>query len=108
MEGYNPFDSSFRIGIYKTFRNYGGPEEGGWWYNSGTLEYQSKKKFDSEEEARDYADALRNKIDQQWNDPRGVYADIGSLLGEYRWQVMCGGGEYPLRDYFPDMKPYYC
>ena len=108
MEEYNPFDQSYRVGVYKTFRNFGGHEEGGWWYDSGTLEYQSKKKFGNQVEANEYANALRSKINSQWNDPRGVSADIGSVLGEYRWEVKYGGGEYPLKDYFPHTKPYYC
>lgn len=42
--------------VYKLYRNYGGPEEGGWWYDSGVLiaaipaERTLRLEFDKEED----------------------------------------------------------
>lgn len=51
------------VSIYETSSNYGGPEEGGWWYTSYHL--QSSKKFYDREEAEKFADALRNGVESQ-------------------------------------------
>lgn len=48
------------VSLYETSRNYGGPEEGGWWYTSYTLDHSEE--FNNLEEARAYADKLRDEI----------------------------------------------
>lgn len=51
------------VSLYETSRNYGGPEEGGWWYTEYNL--QSSKKFYDREEAEKFADALNNGIESK-------------------------------------------
>ena len=98
----------YSLGVYKTYRNYGGPQEGGWWFDSGRLEYRSKKTFFRLHEALDYYDSLQAKIDSMWNDPRGVRADLNSALGEYSFRVHVGDEEEdPLVDFFPSERPRY-
>lgn len=36
--GLTPPNLNYWVNIYELDRNYGGPEEGGWWFNSGKLE----------------------------------------------------------------------
>lgn len=33
-------DSHWHVNVYERWRNYGGPEEGGWWFDSGTYQPQ--------------------------------------------------------------------
>ena len=49
------------VSIYSVTRNYGGPEEGGWWYTQHVLE--STKKFYDSDEAEEFAENLRDAID---------------------------------------------
>ena len=51
------------VGIYSTGENYGGPEEGGWWYTAGDLEHHDKvRSFYSLKQAQEYAVELRKWI----------------------------------------------
>lgn len=54
-------DKPIYVSLYETSRNYGGPEEGGWWYTDYSL--QSSKIFYDREEAEKFADALRNGVE---------------------------------------------
>lgn len=47
------------VGVYTADRAYGGPEEGGWWYNCGGLvEHAKIKFFDRYQDAYDYTQEL--------------------------------------------------
>ena len=49
------------VTVYEISRNYGGPEEGGWWYDQKIP--QSSKKFFDIEEAEAFADKLNGELD---------------------------------------------
>lgn len=51
------------VSVYEHSRAYGGPEEGGWWYDLYTLD--STKQFYDREEAEKFAEALRNGIENK-------------------------------------------
>ena len=51
------------VSMYEVSRNYGGPEEGGWWYDA--YELKSSKKFYDQEEAEKFEDALIHGIEAQ-------------------------------------------
>ena len=97
-------EGNFKIAVYKVYRNYGGPEEGGWWYNSGDLVTQSRRRFSDEMEAIKYANKLRHRVDRLWNMPRGSESDIYSVSGRYQFQVMVARRH---EDFFPQERPYY-
>jgi len=48
------------VSLYEVSRAYGGPEEGGWWYDVWDLE--NSKKFFDREEAERFAQALNEDI----------------------------------------------
>lgn len=50
------------VSIYRTSRHFGGPEEGGWWYDRTTLE--GSKYFPSEEEAAAFLDQAKQRIEE--------------------------------------------
>ena len=45
------------IGLYETHRAYGGPEEGGWYYDAGTLCHATLRNFTPEHWGKDHKDA---------------------------------------------------
>lgn len=51
-------DEEWIVAVYEVSRNYGGPEEGGWWYDSGTLILTDH--CESEDQAKEVREALRN------------------------------------------------
>jgi len=57
---YTEVQKPVYVSVYETSRNYGGPEEGGWWYTSYSLE--NSKEFINQTEAEEYAEGLRNRI----------------------------------------------
>ncbi len=50
------------VSLYEVDRCYGGPEEGGWWYDAYHL--LSTKKFFDAEEAQTFCDALNQSIEK--------------------------------------------
>lgn len=82
------------VNAYEVFRQYGGPEEGGWWFDSG--EPVASKRFNREETARVYADQLRKQFPR--TDKRY------SVLGGEDYQVCIE--PHPARSY-PTERPHY-
>jgi hypothetical protein len=83
------------IGVYEAHQHYGGPEEGGWWYESGDL--IEVWRADTEADAIDKADELREK-----------YPRTGkrySVIGGDDWDVRLSAGP-PVRHY-PEERPRY-
>lgn len=85
------------VGVYEVDQGYGGPEEGGWWYEVG--EVKQVAAASSYEEAQDIA----NKLREEWVDESRVptYSVIYSG-GNYAVRVK---GSYP-KDY-PQRVPHY-
>jgi hypothetical protein len=48
------------VNVYSVNRLYGGPEEGGWWYDTG--EIVLSKQFDDDDSAQDYAESLEKQF----------------------------------------------
>lgn len=53
---------SFRVGIYRESLAWGGPEEGGWWYDVGSLEREIGPLFGNEDAAWDYAARVEQRL----------------------------------------------
>mgnify|MGYP003128876653 CR=1 FL=1 len=77
------------------YRSYGGPEEGGWYYDCGDL-VRTVKRFRSENEAWDYCNRLNDKL--YGHDHVRLRNDI------YRAKVY----DSVAPDSFPSERPYYC
>jgi hypothetical protein len=90
----------YYVAIYETNQEYGGPEEGGWWYDTGER-VTDPVAFATRDEAVAYADTLRPEV-----------AEMNE--GRYRpSSVMCNGwfavewhrDESP--EFYPAERPYY-
>tara|TARA_R110000803_G_scaffold199940_1_gene264142 strand:- start:470 stop:913 length:444 start_codon:yes stop_codon:yes gene_type:complete len=52
------------VGLYQIYQAYGGPEEGGWHYQTGNMEYPFKQRiFEVYEEAQTYLQKLRDECE---------------------------------------------
>jgi hypothetical protein len=56
-------DKPMFVSLYETERAYGGPEEGGWWYDIN--EVKSSQKFFDRDEAEAFLQTIRAKIESQ-------------------------------------------
>jgi hypothetical protein len=64
----------FYVNKYEIGRAYGGPEEGGWWYDYGLFE-GCEGMFTTRKEAREFADALTLV--------EGLQPDLNSVNTDY-------------------------
>lgn len=88
---------SVYVAVYEVTRNFGGHEEGGWWYDAG--ERILIQRFTNLEDAGDFASHLRE----------GDYPKTGkrySVLGGDDYDVEIWDDEIPPK-YFPEERPYY-
>lgn len=95
------------VAIYELDRAYGGPEEGGWWYDTGEL-----VRIHSIENSKDAAYTkcrrINNLLDykRRNQDRRTRRYPIGSVCydgGHYEAAVY----EHTAPLYFPEQRPYY-
>lgn len=96
----------YTVAIYLIDRAYGGPEEGGWYYDCGTpyLEPEAArlfKAFDNLADANDYAEHLNIEVLPDWNEGR---AEISSVLSDGRYKALWSDG-FPQP--FPTDHPHY-
>lgn len=103
----------YTLAVYLVDRSYGGPEEGGWWFDNGTridelildsgTNVAIPKIFTDEDEAWHVAEAIQKVLDEDINKGR---RPISSVLSEgiYRAEVHDG---YPP-EYWPERRrPHY-
>lgn len=92
------------VNVYLTNQQYGGPEEGGWWYDIG--EAEESFKFTSEEESH----IKRDELEAELKNPDAQFSNVGRLPTS---SVNCDGWyeiriqRHPARSY-PDHTPHYC
>lgn len=95
---------TFTVSIQELEQQYGGPEEGGWWYDSGTPapEFQQlTRTFKSARKAWRYRDRLQDHaVKARAGRPYWSAAYAG---GDYRAVVQKGTAPRP----FPTARPYY-
>lgn len=77
----------YSVAVYEVDRAYGGPEEGGWWYDCGDL-VRVAKRFRSEDDAWNYCNRLNEKL-YSHNYRAKVYDNVAP-------------------ESFPVNRPYYC
>ena len=87
----------WKISIYSMDREYGGCEEGGWWYDCGDKVREVKKVFTDKMKAIYYAKRLDDFLYKKFGKNRDGY----SL---YRAKIFYRG----TPNYFPSRRPYYC
>lgn len=89
------------VAVYERDRHYGGPEEGGWWYDSGKLVYTEL--CYTVEWARVRADRLAEG-EYRRTDDRGRVNYRHGDYGIEIWQVERDGMP---PEFYPETRPYY-
>lgn len=84
------------VNVYLVQRCYGGPEEGGWWYDAG--EPVASVPVWSNEEKEETKLKLKEKFNNDENVP------ISSVLSKGEYQIYV---EDDFAQIFPKSKPYY-
>lgn len=92
------------IAVYELNRHYGGPEEGGWWFNSGQLIYV--------EPAYTYgwADHRAKVADEVYQDTHDLYSVNYPGHGAYSVRLVdrkARGEDYDIPTRFPEETPRY-
>lgn len=99
------------LNVYLTDRAYGGPEEGGWWYNYGVpatdlpdvaVCYGPYTNSEEDQESM----RIRREVIQMYLDKHNSErrSDLNSVLSEGRY-IVCREGH--VAQYWPKEKPYY-
>lgn len=83
------------VGVYDVDRGYGGPEEGGWYFDAGTLVRQIAVS------SYDEAERVRNELREEFPKTDRRY----SVLGGADYDITIG--IEPPRDMFPEQTPRY-
>ena len=88
----------WKISIYSMDREYGGCEEGGWWYDCGDKVKEIKKTFLDKDTALKFARRLNKLLVKKFNDKSNLFKERYSAEVFYRGTP----------NYFPSRRPYYC
>lgn len=107
LDGVVRWPTLWAVAIYLDDRAYGGAEEGGWWYDCGTLVHKWRIRTSF---SRDYAQDLADRL-QDWCDELNVgRPSISSMssIGRYRVHVKPVSWLFgsPPRSY-PTLRPHY-
>ena len=96
--------TTYVVAVYECEQAYGGPQEGGWWFDVGTLA-RVVKTFASETRAYGYMTRLNRRLKSRAIGPNQGRRDYSSVLsdGEYFANVY----ENTAPEGFPDRKPRY-
>lgn len=96
---------TFIVAVYDCDRAYGGPEEGGWWYNTGTL-IRVCRVFKNQDMAYAWASRMNNKLKNKIIGPNvDKKYDISSVLSEGIYWAEVWEDRAP--DHYPDRRPHY-
>ena len=88
------------VNAYAVYRRYGGPEEGGWWYNTGYPLASVLIKATSHKDSAIVAEKARlEAVFDEVNE-----GDIYSVLGGTQVDVYI---EDEVAEHFPQERPYY-
>ena len=90
------------VALYQEDQQYGGPEEGGWWYDAGELLHRPARYFRNEDAAYAYARRFNDLLHHYVNRHRPSYS---SVLSEGRVVAMVHEGHPPA--YYPATRPHY-
>jgi len=91
-------DPYWFVTVYEINRAYGGPEEGGWYYDTGRL--MGWWQASSCEEAYELADSLENETYR----PNGNSGSVVYVGGDYSFEITRGA---PGPEFYPEETPRY-
>lgn len=96
----------YSVAVYDADRAYGGPEEGGWYYDAGDRIGTASRFFDTSEAATDYAARLNARLDRE-DRRQGRRVNISSVRSEGRREAIVFEDTAPPAHY-PESRPSYC
>lgn len=85
------------VTIHQVIQRYGGPEEGGWYWNQGFPEV-THCVFSKKQAIKTYLEYC-NKY-KVWDQP-----DLGLTSTDYNWEVDFSSG---IAEHYPKERPHYC
>jgi hypothetical protein len=93
--------ANYSVSVYLVELAYGGPEEGGWWYDTGNL-VKCVRMFQQEKPAVLYMQRMQRLLDCTLNKGR---RPLSSVASNGRYFAMVEDGVPPK--YFPAVRPHY-
>lgn len=93
--------TKYIVAVYMCDRAYGGPEEGGWWYDTGEL-IRVINVFRNEGKAIEFCRRMNRLLRKTLNKTR---RDIGSVLSEGQYFAEIHDNCAPK--YYPEVTPHY-
>lgn len=91
----------FVVAVYMVDRQYGGPEEGGWYYDAGEL-VRTMRVFGNQDTAYSYSNRMNALFKATLNRGR---RSISSVLSEGQYRARVCDDCAPR--YFPEQRPHY-
>lgn len=92
------------VAVYDAALAWGGPEEGGWWYDTGSL-VRIVKITPSEEKAYAYARGLNARLESRKIGPNEGKREKSSVLSDGVFEAHVYADNAP--DHFPAVRPHY-
>lgn len=92
------------VAVYNAELGYGGPEEGGWWFDTGEL-VRIVRTTAGEDRAYAYARKLNSKLRSREFGPNKGRRDKSSVLSDGFYEAMVYRDNAPKS--FPDHRPHY-
>jgi len=89
------------VAVYLCDRAYGGPDEGGWWYDTGEM-VRIIRTFKDEERAASHAARMNRLLDATINNGR---REISSVLSDGRYYAEVHENIAP--HHYPERRPHY-
>ena len=96
--------ASFLVSVYDTALAYGGPEEGGWWYDRGEL-VRTVRVFPSQERAYAYSRRLNRRLQSRAFGPNQGKREKSSVLSDGEFEAHVHENHAPAS--YPDRRPHY-
>jgi len=95
---------NYFVSVYDVARMYGGPEEGGWWYDAGSL-VRTCRMFRSSDRAYHYAWRLNRRLRSRAWGPNQGRRDKSSVLSDGFYEAHVHEDNAPGE--FPEKRPHY-
>ncbi len=93
--------STYVVAVYLCDRAYGGPEEGGWWYDTGEL-VRIHRTYKDEDRAAAKATRMNSLLNATINKGR---REISSVLSDGRYYAQVRENIAPA--HYPERRPHY-
>lgn len=96
--------TSYIVAVYDCAQQWGGREEGGWWYDAGSL-VRVIRVFRNEERAYDYCRKLNTRLNSRAFGPNQGKREYTSVISDGEFRAMVFEGTAPQG--FPERRPRY-